>query len=144
MNVIESAKAASEVAAAMALGGAALKSLAKTTSVEQVDRVMDDIHEATDRMAEVQQALAAPVGGEAYDEDELDAELAELEALELDSELLEDAALPAAPTRLPVPPARVGASVSGGAGAGASRAAASAGRTPEEEELEALQAEMAM
>jgi DNA repair exonuclease SbcCD ATPase subunit len=45
-----------------------------------VDKVMDEIHEAADRMAEVQAALAQPASGDYLDEDELDAELAELQA----------------------------------------------------------------
>jgi charged multivesicular body protein 4 len=144
MNIIESAKAASEVATAMALGGAALKSIAKTTSVEAVDRVMDEIHEAADRMAEVQQALAAPAAGDFLDEDELDAELAELEALEADSALLEEPALPDAPTRVPAPPLRMPSAPTArpvlpaaavGAGGG--------GLSAEERELEELQAAMA-
>jgi charged multivesicular body protein 4 len=143
INVIESAKTAAEVANAMALSGAALKHLSKTTSVEAVDKVMDDIQEATDRMAEVQNALAQPVtGGEILDEDALDAELAELEALDTDAELLGEA-LPTAPKALPVAPPRVPAvamPAAGGRG-GVERASA---LTPEEEELEALQAEMAM
>ena len=145
INVIESAKTAAEVANAMALSGAALKHLSKTTSVEAVDKVMDDIQEATDRMAEVQNALAQPVtGGEILDEDALDAELAELEALDTDAELLGEAqALPTAPKALPVAPPRVPAvamPAAGGRG-GVERAST---LTPEEEELEALQAEMAM
>jgi|Laugresbdmm110sn_1035088.scaffolds.fasta_scaffold109758_1 hypothetical protein len=135
MNVIESAKTASDVASAMALGGAALKQLSKGTSVESVDRVMDEIHEATDRMAEVQNALAQPVNGEMMDEDALDAELAELEALELDAELLGDTqAMPTAPTSLPLTPARVSAAAAAGGGGG--------GMTAEELELEALQQEL--
>ena len=143
MNIIESAKAASEVATAMALGGAALKSIAKATSVEAVDKVMDEIHEAADRMAEVQAALAQPASGDYIDEDELDAELAELEQLEMDEEALGTAALPAAPTRLPaapqgvgLPSVPVGAPVLAGAGGGG-------GMSQEERELEELQAMMA-
>ena len=143
MGIIENATAAQEVASAMALGGQALKSIAKHTSVESVDRVMDEIHEAADRMAEVQQALAQPVSSEYLDESELDAELAELEQLELDSELLGDAAeMPAAPRTLPVAPARQPAA-GGTARAGAAAAGAST-MSQEERELEALQAEMAM
>jgi len=137
MNIIESAKAASEVASAMALGGAALKSIAKTTSVEAVDRVMDEIHEAADRMAEVQAALAQPAGGELLDEDELDAELAELEALEADSELLGAAGLPAAPTRAPGAPERLPSVPQG------RPAPPPAQLSAEERELEELQAAMA-
>ncbi len=136
MNIIESAKTAAEVAGAMALGGAALKHLAKNTSVESVDKVMDEIHEATDRVTEVQNALAQPVGGEILDEDALDAELAELEALELDAELLGETPLPAAPTALPVAPSRHAAAPV--------EKAAPAAMSAEELELEALQAEMAL
>jgi hypothetical protein len=144
ISVIESAKTASEVAAAMALSGAALKHLSKATSVEAVDKVMDDIQEATDRMAEVQNALAQPVSGEALDEDALDAELAELEALDTDAELLGEAQdMPAAPKALPVAPARVQAAA-GQARPGAQQQQQPRALTSEEEELEQLQAEMAL
>ena len=145
ISVIESAKTAAEVAAAMALSGAALKHLSKATSVEAVDKVMDDIQEATDRMAEVQNALAQPVSGEALDEDALDAELAELEALDTDAELLGVAQdMPAARMALPVAPARVqAAAVQARGGAGQQQQPPRA-LTSEEEELEQLQAEMAL
>ena len=146
--MIESAKTAAEVASAMSLSGAVLKHLSKTTNVESVDKVMDDIQEATDRMAEVQSALAQPVhGGDPLDEDALDAELAELEALDTDADLLGTAqAMPAAPKVLPVAPPAVTTAAMPGVPAHRPGVAAQppAVLTPEEEELEALQAEMAM
>jgi hypothetical protein len=51
---------------------------------------MDEINEHTDNMRAVNDALAEPIGMAAeFDEDELDAELNELEALELDQALLQ-------------------------------------------------------
>ena len=45
---------------------------------------MDDINEQSEKMRQVQEALGQPVGYSAdLDEDELDAELAELEAEDL-------------------------------------------------------------
>jgi len=51
---------------------------------------MDEINEHTDNMRAVNDALAEPIGMAAeFDEEELDAELNELEALELDQALLQ-------------------------------------------------------
>ena len=145
ISVIESAKTAAEVASAMALSGAALKHLAKATSVEAVDKVMDDIQEATDRMAEVQNALAQPVSGDVLDEDALDAELAELEALDTDAELLGEAqAMPQAPKALPVAPQRLATAQPARGGAEQQQQQRGTALTSEEEELEQLQAEMAL
>eukprot|EP00982_Pelagococcus_subviridis_P014809 31357-Pelagococcus_subviridis.AAC.8 len=58
---------------------------------------MDDINEQSEKMRQVQEALGQPVGYSAdLDEDELDAELAELEAEDLlEEELAPPATAPA-------------------------------------------------
>lgn len=73
----------------------------KATNVENVDKVLDEINETTDQMKQIQEAFAQPTGlaGD-MDEDELLGELEELEATELDKELLQPA---------PVPVSKVGA-----------------------------------
>jgi len=64
--------------------------------VEKVDKVMEEIQEGADRAAELQEALAMPLGPAAeIDDDALLAELEELEAQQLDEQLLRPAAIPA-------------------------------------------------
>ena len=132
-------------------------------NIDDVDKTMDEINEQTDNMKQIQDALSAPIGASAdFDEacfqvlvltyhqfiswiekfelstslfqDELEAELEELEGAELEEQLLQPAttapAAPSAPVHVP------------------------AGRRPagpipqrnkaEEDELAALQAEMAL
>ena len=116
-----------------ALHGAAQvqKANIKALNIDRVDAVLDDISEANEQMQQIQQALGAPTGFAAgLDDDELNAELDEMDAEQLDEELLQPAPttkvpaakLPSAPTTKI--PARQPA------------------KTQEEEELEALQAEM--
>ncbi|CAI8591487.1 unnamed protein product [Vicia faba] len=93
---------------------------------------MDEINEQTKNMKQIQEALSTPIGAAAdFDEDELEAELEELESAELEEQLLQPATIALAatsylsagrqPTR-PVP----------------------AKLNPEEDEWEALQAKMAL
>ena len=82
---------------------------------------MDDINEQTEKMRQVQDALGQPVGYAAdLDEDELEEELAALEAEDLEDELDLEAELAAPAPKLPSVP----------------------GKSSEDEELEALQREM--
>jgi charged multivesicular body protein 4 len=114
--------------------------------VEKIDKVMEDIQEAGDRMAEVQQAFALPTGAAAeIDEDDLAAELAEMEAEALDAELL-------APAKVAAPAAAAEAVAAAAAPAAAEAALPSApsgapGRPPgaaktTDEELADLEAEL--
>lgn len=69
-------------------------------------QVLDEINEVSDQMRQIQDVFQAPLGmGADMDEDELLGELEELEASELDKELLEPA---------PVPATRVRTGVGGG------------------------------
>lgn len=140
-------------------------------NIDDVDKTMDEINEQTENMKQIQEALAAPIGAAAdFDEvifsyvyfvyaifwfdcsvvcwalmhvhgvfwifflplqDELEAELEELEGAELEEQLLQPATTaPAAPVQVP-------------AGRQATRPVP-AKPTPEEDELAALQAEMAL
>ena len=150
---LEESKTTQETFSALKSGAGAMKQIQKETNIDEVDKVMDDINEQGEKMRQVQEALGQPVGYSAdLDEDELDAELAELEAEDLEAELGLDAgpvattaapvaarpqpavaataatmpAVPSAPTRPPALP--VMPSVPG--------------KSKEDEELEALQAEM--
>ncbi|KAI3956849.1 hypothetical protein MKX01_000883 [Papaver californicum] len=63
---------------------------------------MDEINEQTEKMKEIQAALSTPLGSAYdFDEDELEAELEELEEAELEEQLLDTN------TTYPVPPLHV-------------------------------------
>ncbi|PNX54397.1 vacuolar sorting-associated protein 32-like, partial [Trifolium pratense] len=102
------------------------------SNIDDVDKTMDEINEQTENMKQIQEALSAPIGAAAdFDEDELEAELEELEGAELEEQLLQPATTaPAAAVHTP-------------AGRQPTRPV-SVQRTAEEDELAALQAEMAL
>ncbi|WVZ13567.1 hypothetical protein V8G54_011133 [Vigna mungo] len=139
MIMLEGAKATTETVDALRTGAAAMKAMQKATcvlesslNIDDVDKTMDEINEQTENMKQIQDALSAPIGAAAdFDEDELEAELEELEGAELEEQLLQPATTaPAAPVQVP-------------AGRQPTRPVASK-PTPEEDELAALQAEMAL
>ena len=132
--MLEGSRATSETYGALRTGADAMRRLAKETSIDDVDATMDVINEQTEQMRAVQEALGQPTGLAAeFDEDELEEELAELDALDVENNLLdpelanelEEPTLPSVP--LPAVPAS---------------ASASALSADEEAELKALQAEM--
>ncbi|CAM8955570.1 unnamed protein product [Rhodiola kirilowii] len=132
MIMLEGAKATTETVDALRSGAAAMKSMQKATNIDDVDKTMDEINEQTENMKQIQEALSAPIGAAAdFDEDELEAELEELEGAELEEQLLQPATT-APTTSMPVP-----------AGRQPTRPAPSR-NTAEEDELAALQAEMAL
>ncbi|PKA51209.1 Vacuolar protein sorting-associated protein 32 like 1 [Apostasia shenzhenica] len=129
MIMLEGAKATTETVGALRTGAAAMKAMQKATNIDDVDKTMDEINEQTENMKQIQEALSAPIGAADFDEDELEAELEELEGAELEEQLLQPA------TAAPVPdipankqPVRY----------------APKKNTAEEDELAALQAEMAL
>ncbi|GAB2268342.1 hypothetical protein Dimus_003307 [Dionaea muscipula] len=132
MILLEGAKATTETVDALRTGAAAMKAMQKATNIDDVDKTMDEINEQTENMKQIQEALAAPVGIAAdFDEDELEAELEELEGAELEEQLLQPATTaPAAPVQIP-------------AGRQPARPIPQK-RTAEEDELAALQADMAL
>ncbi|XP_051152575.1 vacuolar protein sorting-associated protein 32 homolog 2-like [Andrographis paniculata] len=131
MILLEGAKATTETVDALRDGAAAMKAMQKATNIDDVDKTMGEINEQTENMKQIQEALATPIGASAdFDEDELEAELEELEGAELEEELLQPATT--APATAPVPAGRVPARP------------APQKRTEEDEELAALQAEMAL
>ncbi|GAU48183.1 hypothetical protein TSUD_141720 [Trifolium subterraneum] len=118
MIMLEGAKATTETVDALRTGAATMKAMQKATY--------------TENMKMIQEALSAPIGAAAdFDEDELEAELEELESAELEEQLLQPATTaPAAAVHAP-------------AGRQPTRPVP-AKPTPEEDELAALQAEMAL
>ncbi|CAA0806703.1 Vacuolar protein sorting-associated protein 32 homolog 1 [Striga hermonthica] len=103
MIMLEGAKATTETVDALRTGAAAMKAMQKATNIDDVDKTMDEINEQTENMKQIQEALSAPIGASAdFDEDELEAELEELEGAELEEQLLQPATTaPAAPVRVP-------------------------------------------
>ncbi|CAI9766029.1 unnamed protein product [Fraxinus pennsylvanica] len=133
MILLEGAKATTETVDALRSGAAAMKAMQKATNIDDVDKTMDEINEQTENMKMIQEALATPIGAAAdFDEDELEAELEELEGAELEEQLLQPA------TTFPVAPVHVPA------GRIPARPASHKPTTAEEDELAALQAEMAL
>ncbi|KAK6147775.1 hypothetical protein DH2020_018687 [Rehmannia glutinosa] len=132
MIMLEGAKATTETVDALRSGAAAMKAMQKARNIDDVDKTMDEINEQTENMKQIQEALATPIGAAAdFDEDELEAELEELEGAELEEELLQPATTAPAPS-VQVPAGRV------------PTRPAPQKRTQEEDELAALQAEMAL
>ncbi|KAG2599074.1 hypothetical protein GQ55_5G243200 [Panicum hallii var. hallii] len=132
MIMLEAAKATTETVDALRTGAAAMKAMQKATNIDDVDKTMDEINEQTENMKQIQDALSAPLGASAdFDEDELEAELEELEGAELESQLLEPVAAP------PVHPVHVPANKQ-------PARPAPQKATAEDDELAALQAEMAL
>ncbi|KAH9619248.1 hypothetical protein KSS87_021478 [Heliosperma pusillum] len=132
MILLEGAKATTETVDALRSGASAMKAMQKATNIDNVDKTMDEINEQTENLKQIQEALSAPIGASAdFDEDELEAELEELEGAELEEQLLHPATTaPAAPVHVP-------------GGKQPARHAAHS-NSAEEDELAALQAEMAL
>ncbi|KAI0501803.1 hypothetical protein KFK09_016748 [Dendrobium nobile] len=97
MIMLEGAKATTDTIDALKTGSAAMKSLQKSLSVDDIDKTMEHVNEQSENMKQIQESLAASVGVAAYfDEDELEAELEELEGEELEEKLLQPpSAIPA-------------------------------------------------
>lgn len=132
MIMLEGAKATTETVDALRSGAATMKAMHKATNIDDLDRTMDEVNDQTENMKQIQEALSAPIGAAAdFDEDELEAELEELEGAELEDQLLEPTTTaPPAPVHVPAvkQPSRP----------------QPVKNTPEDDELAALQAEMAL
>ncbi|GAX83770.1 hypothetical protein CEUSTIGMA_g11195.t1 [Chlamydomonas eustigma] len=133
-QMLEGQRTTVEVMSAMHGAAQVGKANLKSMNIDNVDKVLDDIREANEQMEQIQQVLGAPTGMSAdLDEDELLNELEEMEATDLDAELLEPAPVPTnrvPAAKLPAVPTQ--------------KAKTEAAKSPEELELEALQAEMAL
>jgi len=130
MIMLEGAKATTETVDALRSGASAMKAIQKATNIDDVDKTMDEINEQTENMKQIQEALSTPIGTAAdIDEDELEAELEDLEGAELEEQLIRPSTqpLPEKYQPAPVPATKKPAK-----------------NTEEEDELAALQAEMAL
>ncbi|XP_061745151.1 charged multivesicular body protein 4b-like isoform X1 [Nerophis ophidion] len=110
-EALENANTNTEVLKNMGYAAKAMKSAHANMDIDKVDDLMQDINEQQELAQEISDAISKPVCfGEEYDEDELLAELDELEQEELDKNLLdigpENVPLPNVPsTSLPSRPA---------------------------------------
>ncbi|PNH01738.1 Vacuolar protein sorting-associated protein 32 1 [Tetrabaena socialis] len=133
--MLEGQRTTTEVVSSMHTAALAAKDNMKAMKIENVDKVLDEINETTDQMRQLNEVFANPLGlGTDLDDDELMNELEELEASELDKELLQPA---------PVPTARVPGATEKMPSVPQKQKQQPA-KTQEELELEALQAEMAL
>lgn len=89
LMLIDNAAMNVEVLNSMAAGNQALKTLHGSMNIDKVDAIMDDIQEQTQLANEIQNVLSTPLPGQEIDDDELLAELDQLEQQELDSKLLD-------------------------------------------------------
>ncbi|CAN6335411.1 unnamed protein product [Urochloa humidicola] len=125
--MLESAKATTDTVDALRSGSSAVKAIQQSVNIDDIENAIDEANEQTENMREIQAALATPVGASAdFDEDELEAELEDLEEEELDEEL-------------PEPPARISVPVEPLA-----KATSSSKQRSDLSELAKLQAEMAL
>lgn len=88
---LESAAQNTETVKAMKAGKDAMGDLREQTNIEKVDDLMDDIKEEMEMAEEVSNALAQPVDPLLTDEDDLLAELEQLEADGVEEQLLQPA-----------------------------------------------------
>eukprot|EP00276_Gloeochaete_wittrockiana_P004148 CAMPEP_0184660822 /NCGR_PEP_ID=MMETSP0308-20130426/35420_1 /TAXON_ID=38269 /ORGANISM="Gloeochaete witrockiana, Strain SAG 46.84" /LENGTH=220 /DNA_ID=CAMNT_0027101685 /DNA_START=59 /DNA_END=721 /DNA_ORIENTATION=+ len=90
---IEGATANLETLNAMRVGAQTMQRIHNRMTVEQVDNTMDEIRDQMDVAKEISDAISQPIG-EVYDDDELLAELQEIEELQMEEELLSVSAPP--------------------------------------------------
>ncbi|KAJ8264840.1 hypothetical protein COCON_G00139390 [Conger conger] len=112
-DALENANTNTEVLKNMGMAAVAMKHAHDHMDIDKVDDLMQDITEQQELAQEISDLISKPIGfGEEFDEDELLAELEELEQEELDKNLLEirstgDIPLPNVPdSSLPSRPAK--------------------------------------
>lgn len=106
-EALENASTNTEVLRVMGDAAKALKSAHKNMNVDDVHNLMDDVAEQQEIANEISDAISNPVGfGQDVDEDDLMAELEELEQENLEEELVNIGPLPAVPTVKPEAPAK--------------------------------------
>mmetsp|Transcript_22811 Transcript_22811/g.63056 ORF Transcript_22811/g.63056 Transcript_22811/m.63056 type:complete len:240 (-) Transcript_22811:686-1405(-) len=138
-NMMEGQRTTVEVVSTMHRAAMDSKQNMKAMKIENVDKVMDEINESNEQMSQINDVMANPIGGARdIDEDELNEELEMLEETELDQQLLQPAATPSYTPKLPQQEQQQLPSVP------QRQQKAPPKKTQEEEELEALQAEMAL
>ncbi|XP_074503776.1 charged multivesicular body protein 4b [Sebastes fasciatus] len=101
-EALENSNTNTEVLKTMSYAAKAMQAAHQNMDINQVDDLMADITEQQEVAQEISDVISRPIGfGEDYDEDELMAELEELEQEELDNNLLEivdDVPLPSVPS----------------------------------------------
>lgn len=111
-EALENASTNTEVLRVMGDAAKALKSAHKNMNVDDVHNLMDDVAEQQEIANEISDAISNPVGfGQDVDEDDLMAELEELEQEALEEELVNVGPLPNVPSTtpaasVPIPAAR--------------------------------------
>jgi len=98
---LESASQNAETFKAMQAGTNTMKKIRTDVGIDAVDNVMDEIKEEMDMASEINNAIAQPVDPLLTDEDELLAELNELETADLEAELLKPAPTPISLPQVP-------------------------------------------
>nr|XP_023669185.1 charged multivesicular body protein 4b-like isoform X1 [Paramormyrops kingsleyae] len=89
-EALENANTNAEVLKNMGFAAKAMKAAHEHMDIDKVDDLMQDITEQQELAQEISDAISKPVGfGEEFDEDELMAELEELEQEELDQKMLQ-------------------------------------------------------
>jgi len=85
---LEDAHLNKETLKAMKTSANAMKATVKETDLDKADELMEDMNEQMDMIQEMNEAMANPIG-QIIDDDELEAELNELEELEADNLLMD-------------------------------------------------------
>jgi hypothetical protein len=105
-EALQNARSNAEILKTMQTASKAMKTVHKEVNIENVEDVMDDIQEQQDIAAEISEAISRPIAmpGVDMDEDDLLAELEELEQEELDAELINAGSANVPATSLPSVP----------------------------------------
>ncbi|XP_056374575.1 charged multivesicular body protein 4c isoform X2 [Hyla sarda] len=105
-EALENSHTNTEVLKNMGYAAKAMKTVHKNMDLDKIDELMQDINEQQDVAQEISDAISRPVSfGEEFDEDELLAELEELEQEDLNSQMA-NVKLPSVPSaKLPSRPA---------------------------------------
>ena len=140
--MLENQRTTVETVSALRNAAQASKATMSEMKINDVDTVLDEISEQTDQMQQIQDAMGQPIGAAAdLDEDALMQELEDLESEQLDTELLAPAPAPSGKVA-----AKAGKDELPSVPAGKAKPAPAKARpakTAEEDELAALEAEMA-
>ncbi|XP_068090963.1 charged multivesicular body protein 4c [Hyperolius riggenbachi] len=97
-EALENSHTNTEVLKNMGYAAKAMKSVHQNMDLDKIDDLMQDIHEQQDVAQEISDAISRPVGfGEEFDEDELMAELEELEQEDLNKHMA-SVTLPSVPS----------------------------------------------
>ncbi|OAA42215.1 ESCRT-III component [Metarhizium rileyi] len=96
INAIESANINHETLLAMKQAGKAMASIHGKLTPEKVDQTMDELREQNALSEEIVNAITSNPLGEAIDDDELEAELDELQQEKLDEDILKTGSVPVA------------------------------------------------